>query len=42
MVTLSEAREQIEAQKQQAEQGQFLGALLQGRRYNKSGKQVKK
>lgn len=25
--------------KQQAEQGQFLGALLQGRRYNKKGQQ---
>lgn len=28
--------------KQRAEQGQFLGALLQGRRYDKSGKQIKK
>jgi len=32
----------VASKKQQAEQGQFLGALLQGRRYNKSGKQVKK
>jgi hypothetical protein len=29
------------SKKQEAEQGQFLGALLQGRRYNKAGKQVK-
>jgi hypothetical protein len=28
--------------KQRAEQGQFLGALLQGRKYDKKGKQVKK
>jgi hypothetical protein len=31
----------VASKKQQAEQGQFLGALLQGRRYNKAGKQVK-
>jgi hypothetical protein len=29
------------SKKQEAEQGQFLGALLQGRRYDKAGKQVK-
>ena len=28
--------------KQQAETGQFLGALLKGRRYDQNGKQVKK
>lgn len=28
--------------KQRAAQGQFLGAVLQGRRYDKSGKQIKK
>ena len=33
----------VEANKKlRAEQGQFLGALLQGRHYNKSGQQIKK
>lgn len=38
----SQAKAASANKKQQAEQGQFLGALLQGRRYDKSGKQVKK
>lgn len=36
------ARAVASNKKADAEQGQFLGALLQGRRYNKAGKQIKK